>query len=333
MSTRSGGRSIALLAVSTLLGWAPPLLAEDADYAQCREIKDDTQRLACFDGVDQTRTGAAPSYLERSWKLGPGDRRISIDDVQPYRPIYVLVGKWTDGVNTQPSSPAPGHAVPAPLGWNRYEATFQLSFKSELVSRHDFDHKFLGLSNVRLWFAYTQRSFWQVYNPRLSRPFRETNYEPEMILTFSTGNPGDGWKLLNIGAVHQSNGRSLPQSRSWNRLYAQGGWEWGQFSMLGRAWWRVPDRADSDDNPDIQDYLGRGDMQLRWNLENDKSVSALVRHTLNSGRGYVEIAWSSRKLLGPARVYVQATSGYGESMIDYNFKQNTIGIGFAYGDW
>jgi len=306
--------------------------AAEPDYSKCRDIKDDKERLACFDAVDLARAGTSQSYLERVWKLGEAGK-ISITDVQPYRPIYVLLGKWTSDVNTQPSSPAPNHTTPVPIPWNADEAAFQLSFKSELVSRHDFDDRILGLKNARLWFAYTQRSFWQVYTPRLSRPFRETNYEPEAILTFGTGNEEDGWKLLNIGLVHQSNGRSLPQSRSWNRVYAQGGWEWGPFSVLARAWYRIPEKPETDDNPDIQDYLGRGDVLLRWNMENDKSVSALIRHALDSGRGYVELAWNSRKLIGPARIYIQATSGYGESLIDYNFRQNTIGIGFAYSDW
>jgi len=323
-SIRVGGA-----AALAMLAWMP-LLAAEADYAKCRDIQDDKERLACFDGVDRAQLGPRPSYLERLWKLGPGDKRISIDDVQPHRPTYILFGKWTNHANTQPSSPAPGRTVPEPIPWNDDELSFQLSFKSELVSRHDFAQKYLGLANVRLWFAYTQQSFWQVYNPRLSRPIRETDYEPEAILTFSTGNQENGWKLLNLGAVHQSNGRALPQSRSWNRLYAEGGWEWGPFSMLGRVWWRVPESSDKDDNPDIQQYLGHGDVRLRWQFANDKSMSALLRRSFSNGRGFVQVDWTSRKLFGPARVYIQATSGYGESLIDYNFRQNTIGVGFAY---
>jgi phospholipase A1 len=315
-----------------LLAFSGALLAADADHAKCRDIVDDKTRLACFDAVERAAESAKPSYLERLWKLGPGDDRISIDDVQPHQRTYVLLGKWTNHANTQPSSPAPDHTVPAAIPWNDDELSFQLSFKSELVSRHEFGKKFLGLSDVRVWFAYTQRSFWQLYTPRLSRPFRETNYEPEAIVTFSTGNQDDGWKLLNLGLVHQSNGRSLPQSRSWNRLYAQGGWEWGPLSMQARAWWRIPENPDKNDNPDITDYLGYGDVLLRWGFDNDKSVSVLLRQSFKTGRGFAQLDWTSRKLFGPARVYVQATSGYGESLIDYNFRQNTIGIGFAYGD-
>jgi phospholipase A1 len=274
--------------------------------------------------------GERGGHLEHAWKLGGEDKRISIDDVQPNRPIYIVLGKHTDNVNTLASSPSPNHSVATPIPWSADEMMFQLSFKSELMSRKDFGDGVLGLRNVRLWFAYTQRSFWQVYNARLSRPFRETNYEPEAILTFGTGNDADGWKLLNVGMVHQSNGRSLPQSRSWNRLYAQGGWEWGPWSVLARAWWRFPEEEEKDDNPDIQSYLGRGDIELRWNMENDKSVTVLIRRALDSGHGFIQGDWTSRKLFGPGRVYVQVTSGYGESLIDYNFRQTTIGVGFAY---
>ena len=317
---------------AALLALPGALLAAEADFAKCREIQDDKARLACFDAVQRSAEGPHPSYLERHWKLGPGDERISIEDVQPHQRTYILLGKWTNHANTQPSSPSPDHTVPATIPWNDDELAFQLSFKSELVSRREFGEKILGLSDMRVWFAYTQRSFWQLYTPRLSRPFRETNYEPEAIVTLGTGNRGDGWKLLNLGLVHQSNGRSLPQSRSWNRLYAQGGWEWGPLSVQARAWWRIPENPDKNDNPDITDYLGYGDLLLRRGFDNDKSVSLLLRQSFKTGRGFAQLDWTSRKLFGPARVYVQATSGYGESLIDYNFKQNTFGVGFAYSE-
>ena len=38
------------------------------------------------------------------------------------------------------------------------------------------------------------------------------------------------------------------------------------------------------------------------------------------------------RLLGPIRGYVQVFSGYGETMIDYNWKQTTVGIGIAVSD-
>ena len=324
-------RARSAFAAGALVAAPAMALAADADYAKCRDVQDDKARLACFDAVERAAAGPQASYLERHWKLGPGDRRISIDDVQPHQQTYVLVGKWTNHANTQPSSPAPDHTVPVTIPYNDDELSFQLSFKSELVSRTDFDRKFLGLANMRLWFGYTQCSFWQLYTPRLSRPFRETNYEPEVIATFATGNQESGWKLLNLGLVHQSNGRSLPQSRSWNRVYAQGGWEWNRLSVLGRAWWRIPENPDKNDNPDVTDYLGYGDVVLRWQFDNDRSMSLLVRQSFKSGRGFAQLDWTSRKLVGAARVYVQATSGYGESLIDYNFRQNTIGAGFAYG--
>jgi len=44
------------------------------------------------------------------------------------------------------------------------------------------------------------------------------------------------------------------------------------------------------------------------------------------------VGWTTPKVLGPLRIYVQATTGYGESLIDYNWNQNTIGIGVSLND-
>src|SRR2546428_223764 len=103
----------------------------------------------------------------------------------------------------------------------------------------------VGIDSVRLWFGYTQKMNWQAFNHSNSRPVRDTNYEPEAILTLGTGNEGNGLKLINLGFVHESNGESQSEHR---------GWEWDRLSVLARAWHRIPESY--DDNPHIQRYMG-----------------------------------------------------------------------------
>jgi phospholipase A1 len=311
-----------------------PAFGADAALEKCREIPDRETRLACFDSALEAKQGPG-AYLSNLWKLGPSRERIGFDQLQTHRPVYVLLDRWTNNVNQVPSTPAPEHSVTAPLELSSNEVKFQLSFKSEVIAAHDLGAGFFGLNSARLWFAYTQQSHWQLYTPSISRPFRETDYEPELILTLGTANQGDGWKLLNLGLVHQSNGRALPASRSWNRIYAQGGWEWYRVSVLARIWARIPESADHDDNPDILDYMGRGDALIRWDLGGEYAVSLLVRQTLRShqNRGFLQMDLTTPALFGPARGYVQMTSGYGESLIDYNFRQTTLGFGIVYREW
>ncbi|HET9351470.1 MAG TPA: phospholipase A [Burkholderiales bacterium] len=315
------------------------------DLARCAKLESSDERLACYDELARATespsggrvdTSPTPSHLSEVWKLGAkhGDAR-RLTDILGYRPTYII-SRWSSDPNEQPTSPAPGRDSLATQDLDANEIKFQISFKAELVSRHAFNRigvtpllGHIGIDSVRLWFGYTHQVNWQMYNAAASRPFRETNYEPEVILTFGRGNEGDGFKLVNLGLVHQSNGRTESSSRGWNRVYAQGGWEWGRVSVFARVWHRLPESADDDDNPDITDYLGNGDLVARHQTEGGYVSSLLVR------RRFVQLDWATPLVaaLGVARLHVQLSSGYGESLIDYNHKQTTIGVGVSFGDW
>jgi phospholipase A1 len=318
-----------------LLGMAllPAAVGATEGLARCAKLESIDERLACYDELARATespvggpldASPTPSHLSEVWKLGARQasaRRLT--DILGYRPTYIL-SRWTSDPNDQPPDMDPN------------EIKFQVSFKAELVSRHAFEQigltpllRHAGIDSVRLWFGYTQRVHWQMYNADASRPFRETNYEPEAILTFGSGNEGDGFKLVNLGLVHQSNGRTGPDSRGWNRLYAQGGWEWDRVSVLARVWHRIPESAADDDNPDIKRYLGSGDLVTRYQTAGGYVSALLVR------RKFVQLDWATPLLaaLGAARLHAQLSSGYGESLIDYNHKQTTIGVGVSFGDW
>jgi len=210
-----------------------------------------------------------------------------------------------------------------------------LSVKADIGDQRNID--FMGIKTFRLWGAYTQQSDWQMFNTRSSSPFRETVYEPELIATLGTGNVS-GLKLINLGILHQSNGRPLPESRSWNRVYVLGGMEWNDMtSVLLRGWWRMPEDPAKDDNPDISDYLGRADLVIRWEpRDKSQAVAMLLRNNLSikNNRGYAQIDWATPVRFGSAaRMHIQITSGFGESLIDYNHRQNTFGLGFSFREW
>jgi phospholipase A1 len=325
--------------------------AAQEGLARCAKLENGDARLACYDELARATatpagapvdTSPTPSHLSEAWKLGrkqAGPRRLT--DIVGYQPNYAI-SRWSSSPNTQPGSPSRESLPRQDL--DRNELKFQVSFKTELASRQAFEELGvtpllgrIGVDSVRLWFGYTQRMNWQVYNGRNSRLLRETNYEPEAILTFGNGNEGNGFKLLNLGLVHQSNGREASESRGWNRVYAQGGWEWDRLSMLARVWNRIPDSVRVDDNPDIKDYIGRGEVVTRYQTSGGYVSSLLVRHTLraNPSRGFAQLDWATPLLprLGAARLHLQLTSGYGETLIDYNHKQTTLGLGVSFGDW
>jgi phospholipase A1 len=202
-----------------------------------------------------------------------------------------------------------------------------------------------------LWFGYTQQSYWQLFNGDVSRPFRSTDHEPELIYVFPhfISLPG-GWtyRMSAAGVVHQSNGQSLPLSRSWNRAFVMGAADkladnGDRFTLQTRVWRRMDEKPGQDDNPDISEFVGRGEIVGRWSFDSgvgtDKTLHTLgltLRHSLRaSGRGSARLEYL-RSIGRPEtglRFQAQLFSGYGDSLIDYNRKRTVFAAGLSLVDW
>ena len=314
-----------------------------ADFETCTSIADDTLRLRCYDeaaGRNPKRTvtpdtaatlpsaqqTAAPtshvSALSRMWQLDDESRRRRFA-IMPHRQNYILPYSYnfTQEKRTYESGFPDSNIQDA-------EAKFQLSLKIKLWQ------DILG-TDMDLWAAYTQVSFWQVYNTDFSSPFRETNYEPEILLNYRTDI--DLWGLRNrfiqVGLNHQSNGRGDPLSRSWNRITANFGFERGDFDLVLKTWARIPEKESGDDNPDIMSYLGYGEIWAGTFWRN-YHVALMFRNNIrfNENRSALQCELSF-PLIEYLSGYVQYFTGYGESLIDYNHYTNRIGLGVMVKDW
>jgi phospholipase A1 len=215
------------------------------------------------------------------------------------------------------------------------EVKFQVSFKVPVLKQALFE------DNGYLFFGYTSRSVWQAFNTDESSPFRDTNHEPEIILTFLSDAEWLGAQipLLSLGLSHQSNGQSDGLSRSWNRVYASVTLEYEKFYIQFKPWWRIPERkkrdpndVKGDDNPDISEYYGYFELTAFRRIHNNE-LSIMLRNNLRSdNRGAIELNYSypfNKKVRG----YVQVFHGYGETLLDYNHKNTRIGLGFMLNNW
>ena len=208
------------------------------------------------------------------------------------------------------------------------EVKMQISLKVPLAQSD------MLVTGDSLYFGFTMQSFWQFYNHSLSAPFRETDYQPEVFYTFPLFlHEGAEGSALRLGLEHQSNGRSQPMSRSWNRVYTQWFYARHNYMISFRPWYRIPEKrkddpsqASGDDNPDIDDYMGYFELQGVWDY-NRYEVSALIRNNMRSdNRGAIELGFSF-PLWGRLKGYAQYFNGYGESLIDYNYRMERFGLG------
>lgn len=334
--------------ISTLLIAVAPAHAGETEQhlLRCSILGDSSARLGCFDALSKqvkAAEAAAPvvaaaptlaepqiaakpttkvkapdtpiSRMTQDWELNPDAKRGRYA-VHPLLDNYLLVANQSNATNDRP------FRAFRPDGYEskHVELTYQLSFKAKVLEG-------VAGSPVDIWAAYTQKSFWQAYSRQYSSPFRETNYRPEImaVLPVNQQMGGVNLRFVSLGAVHESNGQGTTLSRSWNRIYGQVGLESGNLGVIARVWKRLDNEKSNNDNPDITDYLGHGDVRFTYR-DKGFEYTAMLRRNFDTGHGAVQ-AGLAFPLVNNLKGYTQVFAGYGQSLIDYNYSQKSVGAG------
>lgn len=331
------------------------------DVKNCRETTNKDLRLACYDRIFGTssaeivETSAATNsaeadvevkqyvkaqaaevsavqipiatVMQKYWELTPEEKRDRFV-FRTYQPNFFLPAHITSNINKAPQSPTRGQAD-ANENYKQMESKIQVSLRAKLMTE-------LLLPGADLWFAFSQRSMWQLWNDQDSAPFRNTDYQPELMYIVPVADawgdlPGD-WqiRMLQFGIAHQSNGQAKPLSRSWNKIYAGFAVDKGEFGLNWRYNQRISESGEEDDNPDLIDYIGSHEISASW-LPGHATAQLVWRNDfshLSRGSWQLDLTYpvDSSKLDG-LRWHLQVFSGYGETLLDYNFRQNSMGVG------
>ena len=271
---------------------------------------------------------AAGDYLTKFWELEPDSKRGTFV-VRTYQPNFLLPAHYSTSINKAPTSPTHPDGGTFPT-YRQTEAELQLSLRAKVLED-------VLLPQADVWFSYTQQSIWQLWNGRHSAPFRSSDYQPEAMLvapipdTLGQLPGGWRWRMALAGIAHESNGQGLPLSRSWNYAYLGTAFTRDDLALRARYNVRLGEQG-VDDNPHITDWIGSTELGVAW-FPGETTMQLTARTSFKRlDRGSLKFEWTRPVFAGKPdglRWYVQLFSGYGETLLDYNHRQNSVGLGFT----
>ena len=303
-----------------LAGVLSPAIAADSQStvpnATSTKVRKDSG--SPFSAGSSSSSGSSSGYgLAQEWT--------PTNELKSYKQNYFLVFSHLSQPDYSPTSPNPAYQIPTPYTLQDKEVKFQISLKHILA---DFQR------GGALWLGYTQLAFWQVYDQASAQPFREINYEPELIYSLR---PTDA-SILNFGVNHQSLGQTNPGERSWNRVYIEPGIQFdidaAQRMIVQIRWWTIIQEQSLNDNPDIGNFQGYRELNLRYIQDGGWKVNVLSRILSTQ----LDIAaplsvWFLQPAQGGGNnvdIHLQYFNGYGEGLLEYNQSHVTLGVGISF---
>lgn len=252
--------------------------------------------------IKSERDKPAISFLDRGF----------LERITPHKAVYFIYG---------PDAPA---------------AKFQISFKYKLV---DFGSVESDEIVPTLQFGYTQRSLWDI--EATSSPFYDTSYMPELIFESLAPAKNNGaaffnWLGYQAAFRHESNGRDGDVSRSLNNFSLR-----TMFSFGLTSEWKLfiaPELftyvGGLSNNPSLKNYRGYGKLNVGIGLPKGISVQASYWAGKDFDHESVQldltIPLHGRWTNFEGYLLVQYFNGYGESLLNYEGKSDTIRAGISF---
>jgi len=211
-------------------------------------------------------------------------------------------------------------------------AKMQLSFKLRLYEPTDKTSRdFVD----NMYFGYTQSAFWDLTS--YSKPFIDTNYMPSFFYYI----PNTDWRVggnavgFAAGIEHESNGKDEPESRSLDVLFVRPYFNFGDTRDF--HWSASPNLyayIEKSENSDIAKYRGYGDLHLSYGKDNDWQAAWILRKGTSTEKFSAELqaTYPINQWYPGVSGYLmlQAFTGYGEYLLDYNEREPwSVRIGYA----
>ncbi|MFH1984240.1 MAG: phospholipase A [Pseudomonadota bacterium] len=235
-----------------------------------------------------------------------------LGNISAYKPMYFLVG-------TDPA-----------------DSKFQISLKYRLFNTESsFAKNYSVVDGIHL--GYTQTSFWDLKSN--SAPFKDTSYKPEMFWVsgnLKTDSSAMAGLFVQTGLQHESNGRSGDDSRSTNFFYVQPvliffdtATRYG-LQVAPKVWAYV----DNDDatNPDLADYRGYFELELKFGRADRTVVGTTVRWAQKGASVQLDVTYPLHRFIYQALdiyLQVQYVDALAENLLDYKERNQAFRIGLS----
>jgi len=248
--------------------------------------------------------------------LPPNDSGIAeaiLPRFSPHEPIYFVAG---------PDEP---------------NAKFQVSFKYQIFNpAGSWSQAFGPLSGVHL--AYSQTSFWDLEDD--SAPFLDSSYRPELLWS------AKDWRIedsivsrlgLQIGLMHESNGRDGGDSRSLNIAYIRPNVTLGDpdgFFLTFSPRFQTYVFGMDATNDDIADYRGHFDLKLVAGERDGLQLAVVGRvgDDWEQGALQFDLSYPMRRFFNnnvDLYLHAQYFTGFGESLLEYDRQTNRFRVGVS----